>query len=200
MLVYTRPDNRDIYYQDYENMDRKTVGIVDGIYQNQQFLQRERELGFYCSLKVYEKGKTNLQLLLTREEAEYVVNQHKPLKIACVPVPPLSYEDESTGELKGILPPGVFIPVFEKNGFIGKLDLRFLSTDDPYGRAEEILHMVIEMGNEMGLSVLAEDVETKDQKEMLREFNCNKAQGYYYARPMNQTSYLRLLENNKKIP
>lgn len=32
MLVYTRPDNRDIYYQDYENMDRKTVGIVDGIY------------------------------------------------------------------------------------------------------------------------------------------------------------------------
>lgn len=102
MLVYTRPDNRDIYYQDYENMDRKTVGIVDGIYQNQQFLQRERELGFYCSLKVYEKGKTNLQLLLTREEAEYVVNQDKPLKIACVPVPPLCYEDESTGELKGI--------------------------------------------------------------------------------------------------
>ncbi|MDY4692607.1 MAG: hypothetical protein SO401_03450 [Blautia sp.] len=44
-------------------------------------------------------------------------------------------------------------------------------------------------------------METKDQKEMLREFNCNKAQGYYYARPMNQTSYLRLLKGgeNKTI-
>lgn len=36
-----------------------------------------------------------------------------------------------------------------------KLDMRFLSKDDPYGRAEDILHMIIAMGNSMRLSVLA---------------------------------------------
>ena len=32
-----------------------------------------------------------------------------------------------------------------------KLDMRFLSAADPYGRAEEILHMIITMGNHMTL-------------------------------------------------
>lgn len=65
-----------------------------------------------------------------------------------------------------------------------KLDMRFLSKDDLYGRAEDILHMIIAMGNSMRLSVLAEGVETEKQKEMLQNFCCNKAQGYYYAKPM----------------
>ena len=35
---------------------------------------------------------------------------------------------------------------------------------DPYGRAEEILHMIITMGNHMKLSIIAEGVETEQQK------------------------------------
>ena len=42
-----------------------------------------------------------------------------------------------------------------------KLDMRFLSAADPYGRAEEILHMIITMGNHMKLSIIAEGVETE---------------------------------------
>ena len=76
-----------------------------------------------------------------------------------------------------------------------KLDMRFLSKDDPYGRAEDILHMIIAMGNSMRLSVLAEGVETEKQKEMLQSFCCNKAQGYYYARPMKAQDYMELLKN-----
>ena len=34
-----------------------------------------------------------------------------------------------------------------------KLDMRFLSAADSYGRAEEILHMIITMGNHMKLSI-----------------------------------------------
>ena len=62
-----------------------------------------------------------------------------------------------------------------------KLDMRFLSAADPYGRAEEILHMIITMGNHMKLSIIAEGVETEQQKVMLQGFGCNKAQGYFYA-------------------
>lgn len=75
-----------------------------------------------------------------------------------------------------------------------KLDMRFLSADDPYGRAENILHMVIAMGNQMKLSVIAEGVETQRQKEMLQNFACNKAQGYYYAKPMKRGEYVTLLK------
>ena len=55
-----------------------------------------------------------------------------------------------------------------------KLDMRFLSAADPYGRAEEILHMIITMGNHMKLSIIAEGVETEQQKVMLQGFGCNK--------------------------
>ena len=74
-----------------------------------------------------------------------------------------------------------------------KLDMRFLSADDPYGRAEEILHMIITMGNHMKLSIIAEGVETEQQKIMLQGFGCNKAQGYFYARPVREAEYTELL-------
>ena len=77
-----------------------------------------------------------------------------------------------------------------------KLDMRFLSKDDPYGRAEDILHMIIAMGNSMRLSVLAEGVETEKQKEMLQNFCCNKAQGYYYAKPMPVEEFRILLQQH----
>ena len=79
-----------------------------------------------------------------------------------------------------------------------KLDMRFLSADDPYGRAENILHMVIAMGNQMKLSVIAEGVETQSQKDMLQNFACNKAQGYYYAKPMKMDEYINLLRADKE--
>ena len=78
-----------------------------------------------------------------------------------------------------------------------KLDMRFLSAADPYGRAEEILHMIITMGNHMKLSIIAEGVETEQQKVMLQGFGCNKAQGYFYARPMRKVEYTELLRKDK---
>ena len=79
-----------------------------------------------------------------------------------------------------------------------KLDMRFLSAADPYGRAEEILHMIITMGNHMKLSIIAEGVETEQQKVMLQGFGCNKAQGYFYARPMREAEYTELLRKEKE--
>ena len=78
-----------------------------------------------------------------------------------------------------------------------KLDMRFLSAADPYERAEEILHMIITMGNHMKLSIIAEGVETEQQKVMLQGFGCNKAQGYFYARPMREAEYTELLRKEK---
>ena len=62
---------------------------------------------------------------------------------------------------------------------------------------EEILHMIITMGNDMKLSIIAEGVETEQQKVMLQGFGCNKAQGYFYARPMREAEYTELLRKEK---
>jgi len=40
------------------------------------------------------------------------------------------------------------------------------------------------MAKDLKITVLAEGVETEQQKEFLRESNCDIIQGYYYAKPM----------------
>ena len=39
------------------------------------------------------------------------------------------------------------------------------------------------MAHAVGLTVVAEGVETREQEEYLRAFGCDRAQGYLYARP-----------------
>ena len=41
----------------------------------------------------------------------------------------------------------------------------------------------------MGVKVVCEGVETKEQAEMLKEIGCQIAQGYLYARPMPMTQF-----------
>ena len=54
------------------------------------------------------------------------------------------------------------------------------------------------MGNHMKLSIIAEGVETEQQKAMLQGYGCNKAQGYFYARPMREEEYTELLRKETK--
>jgi len=43
---------------------------------------------------------------------------------------------------------------------------------------------IVSMAHALGMSVVAEGVETVQQLEILQELGCNEAQGYYIARPM----------------
>ena len=68
-----------------------------------------------------------------------------------------------------------------------KLDKVFLEdcdeTEDET-RGKQIVMHVISMAKDLKMEVLAEGVETKDQKEFLQEARCDMIQGYYFARPM----------------
>jgi len=46
-----------------------------------------------------------------------------------------------------------------------------------------IVETIINMGNSLGLNVIAEGVETEEQAAFLREKGCKSFQGYYYGRP-----------------
>ena len=47
-VLYTSEDNGDIYFQDYEHMNGKKVGLLRDSYQNEEFEQRQDEKNFHC--------------------------------------------------------------------------------------------------------------------------------------------------------
>lgn len=47
-----------------------------------------------------------------------------------------------------------------------------------------IVKSIIDLGNNLGLTVIAEGVETAEDKEILINANCHIAQGYLYSRPI----------------
>jgi diguanylate cyclase (GGDEF)-like protein/PAS domain S-box-containing protein len=65
-----------------------------------------------------------------------------------------------------------------------KLDRSFVSGLDTTATDLQIAAAVIEMGRALGMTVVAEGVETQEQLTCLRRLGCHFAQGYYFAKPM----------------
>lgn len=79
-----------------------------------------------------------------------------------------------------------------------KMDLRFLSRDndtDQYDRGHNIVRSVIELAHTIGLDVVVEGLETREQRDFIREIGGCSAQGYYYARPMPTSDFTQLLQS-----
>jgi len=50
--------------------------------------------------------------------------------------------------------------------------------------AEKMVQNIITIGKNLELSIIAEGVETKEQEAVLKNFGCDKFQGYLYAKPL----------------
>ncbi|MBL8245281.1 MAG: EAL domain-containing protein, partial [Rhodanobacteraceae bacterium] len=56
-------------------------------------------------------------------------------------------------------------------------------------RHRAIVRTIVQFARDLGLSLVAEGVETEGQAALLREYGCELAQGYLYARPMPAEQY-----------
>ncbi|WP_229815779.1 putative bifunctional diguanylate cyclase/phosphodiesterase [Bacterioplanes sanyensis] len=65
-----------------------------------------------------------------------------------------------------------------------KIDKSFIDDIRTDQTAHKMAQSVIAIGKNYGMSVLAEGVETADQKELLMADGCDRYQGYHFARPM----------------
>ena len=74
-----------------------------------------------------------------------------------------------------------------------KMDRSFL--DDIPGNAadEAVVRAIVDLGVTLGLQLVAEGVETREQAAALAELGCPFGQGYYFARPLPHTEALRLV-------
>ena len=74
-----------------------------------------------------------------------------------------------------------------------KTDLKFLTASGIASRKDSILEHVIHMAHEMGMTVVAEGVETKEQADALLALSCECMQGYYFCKPIPAEEFEKLL-------
>lgn len=70
-----------------------------------------------------------------------------------------------------------------------KIDMAFLRKSKDEARSKKILHMIINLSKQLGMPVISEGVETQEQVEYLSDFGCDMFQGYFFAKPMDVTSF-----------
>ncbi|MCY1461436.1 putative cyclic di-GMP phosphodiesterase PdeC [compost metagenome] len=74
-----------------------------------------------------------------------------------------------------------------------KIDRTFVTEITGSARGSSIAEMVIQLGSNLGLSVIAEGVEDERQAHILRSLGCPLAQGFLFARPLTPEALLAWL-------
>ena len=75
-----------------------------------------------------------------------------------------------------------------------KIDRSFLEFDS--ARQGSLVQAVSDLGRTLDLLVVAEGVETVEQVDLARNAGCHAAQGYWFARPADETQTTLLLERD----
>jgi EAL domain-containing protein (putative c-di-GMP-specific phosphodiesterase class I) len=72
-----------------------------------------------------------------------------------------------------------------------KIDKSFI---EGIGSNKDFTGSIVEIGHRIGLDVVAEGVETKEQLDYLSQAKCNFAQGYWLGMPVSADEALKQLE------
>ena len=79
-----------------------------------------------------------------------------------------------------------------------KIDRFFLDEIMATERGKIIVEASVRMAKQLGLKVIAEGVETKEQLDFLREIECDIAQGFYYSKPVPVEEFEKLISEKWK--
>jgi len=67
-----------------------------------------------------------------------------------------------------------------------KIDRSFISRMDTQSGDNDLISSIIRLTQDLGVSAVAEGIETESQKERLYALGCAYGQGYFFSRPMSQ--------------
>jgi len=79
-----------------------------------------------------------------------------------------------------------------------KIDKSLLSHNCENEKERIVLESIFYFAHRLKMVTVAEGVETKEQIGFLRTCNCEKIQGYYYAKPMPEEKYITLVAEKRK--
>ncbi len=74
-----------------------------------------------------------------------------------------------------------------------KIDRNFLNETMITDRGKKIIQHTIYLSNDIGMNIVAEGVETKEQADYLLKCGCSIAQGYYYSKPVPVGNFEEIL-------
>jgi EAL domain-containing protein (putative c-di-GMP-specific phosphodiesterase class I) len=75
-----------------------------------------------------------------------------------------------------------------------KIDQAFVASLGVTGNSGAIIHSIVNLGHALGMRVLAEGVETDEQRVLLRLAGCDEMQGYLFAKPRPSEVIDKVLE------
>jgi diguanylate cyclase (GGDEF)-like protein len=138
-----------------------------------EFLERleNRLSGWNIPPSLIELEITESMVMKDTERVIFIMNRIRKMGIS------LAVDDFGTG--------------FSSLGYLQKLPVNRLKIDrsfieniveDP--RSRTIAKMIVNLGRELGLTVLAEGIQTEQQADYLLSIGCTEAQGFFYSRPM----------------
>ncbi|HWK21877.1 MAG TPA: EAL domain-containing protein [Ureibacillus sp.] len=76
-----------------------------------------------------------------------------------------------------------------------KIDKTFIHSLSQSEKTQRLIHGMIQFGKSMNLTVLAEGVETKEQRQLLQEYGCDAIQGYLISKPVSEDVISQLASN-----
>lgn len=74
-----------------------------------------------------------------------------------------------------------------------KIDRSFVGSIDTRRESAEIVRTILALAKNIGVSVVAEGVETAEQLAMLKDMECEYAQGYYFSEPVEHERATELI-------
>jgi len=75
-----------------------------------------------------------------------------------------------------------------------KIDRSFVSAMGKDARSRELIRSIIGLGRNLGIKVIAEGVEEREEAAALADLGCEEAQGYYFARPQPERAVVGLFD------
>lgn len=76
-----------------------------------------------------------------------------------------------------------------------KIDKSYVDNIVLQSKDNLIISQIIKLSTSLGMKTVAEGIESKEQKELLKELGCNYGQGFYFARPMGAEEIIKILKS-----
>lgn len=114
--------------------------------------------------------------------------------------------DETIEKIKQLQSLGISFSIddfgtgYSSLSYLNKMPIEKLKIDQSFVRNlhlnsnnETIVQTIIFMATNLGMNVIAEGVETKEELDTLNSMGCKNYQGYYFNRPMSEDDFEKLL-------
>ncbi len=80
-----------------------------------------------------------------------------------------------------------------------KLDAQFLRMSDDDRKGVHILESIVNLAKTMGVPIIVEGVETKEESDFIASLGCRYVQGYFFYKPMSVPDFETLIADPERI-